>query len=197
MLFPSPNSVQNKPMLSFWAQKKDLRATSVWINLLRQLNTDKIASTSNCTESAFLYFVLESTANKGKNVFYSPQMRKKRERWEHTDSFRLLFVFFPPLSRFREVLAENDVLPWEIVYIFKQVLKEFLTNLEKETQQDQIANIWNTNCSVHFAAPGDNAGKTNKEEIPTVSSYVDKNTQGMFPTFSHRIWNLPYYYPSS
>ncbi|KAJ1108146.1 hypothetical protein NDU88_005528 [Pleurodeles waltl] len=25
------------------------------------------------------------------------------------------------LSRFREVLAENDVLPWEIVYIFKQI----------------------------------------------------------------------------
>ncbi|XP_028606329.1 protein RD3-like [Podarcis muralis] len=101
------------------------------------------------------------------------------------------------LSRFREVLAENDVLPWEIVYIFKQVLKEFLTNLEREAQQEQLADVWNTNCSMHFAAPGDNSGKTDKEEIPTVSSYVDKNTQGMFPTFSHRIWNLPYYYPSS
>nr|XP_016846159.1 PREDICTED: protein RD3-like isoform X1 [Anolis carolinensis] len=101
------------------------------------------------------------------------------------------------LSRFREVLAENDVLPWEIVYIFKQVLKEFLTNLEKEAPQDQMEDIWNTNCSVHFVASGDNSGKTDKEEIPTVSSYVDKNTQGMFPTFSHRIWNLPYYYPSS
>ncbi|XP_053138693.1 protein RD3-like [Hemicordylus capensis] len=101
------------------------------------------------------------------------------------------------LSRFREVLAENDVLPWEIVYIFKQVLKEFLTNLEKESQQDRQADVWNTNCSVHFAAPDDNSSKTDKDEIPTVSSYVDKNTQGMFPTFSHRIWNLPYYYPSS
>nr|XP_056708149.1 protein RD3-like [Euleptes europaea]XP_056708150.1 protein RD3-like [Euleptes europaea]XP_056708151.1 protein RD3-like [Euleptes europaea] len=101
------------------------------------------------------------------------------------------------LSRFREVLAENDVLPWEIVYTFKQVLKEFLANLDKETPPDKLDDTWNTNCSVDFAAPGDGASKTDKEEIPTVSSYVDKHTQGMFPTFSHRIWNLPYYYPSS
>nr|XP_020664621.1 protein RD3-like [Pogona vitticeps] len=99
------------------------------------------------------------------------------------------------LSRFREVLAENDVLPWEIVYIFKQVLKEFLNNLEKEAPQDHT-DVWNTNCAVHFTTPGDNSSKTDKEEIPTVSSYVDKNTQGMFPMFSHRIWNLPYYHPS-
>ncbi|XP_015273289.1 PREDICTED: protein RD3-like [Gekko japonicus] len=99
------------------------------------------------------------------------------------------------LSRFREVLAENDVLPWEIVYIFKQVLKEFLANLEKEAPQDKLDDAWNTNCSVNLAANED--GASDKEEIPTVSSYVDKHTQGMFPTFSHRIWNLPYYYPSS
>ncbi|KAL8168902.1 UNVERIFIED_CONTAM: Protein RD3-like [Gekko kuhli] len=97
--------------------------------------------------------------------------------------------------RFREVLAENDVLPWEIVYIFKQVLKEFLANLEKEAPQDKLDDAWNTNCSVNLAANED--GASDKEEIPTVSSYVDKHTQGMFPTFSHRIWNLPYYYPSS
>ncbi|XP_048341777.1 protein RD3-like [Sphaerodactylus townsendi] len=102
------------------------------------------------------------------------------------------------LSRFREVLAENDVLPWEIVYIFKQVLKEFLANLEKEETQDKLDDHWNTNCPANFeAASADSASKTDKEEIPTVSSYVDKHTQGMFPTFSHRIWNLPYYYPSS
>ncbi|KAL7992705.1 hypothetical protein Chor_016961 [Crotalus horridus] len=101
------------------------------------------------------------------------------------------------LSRFREVLAENDVLPWEIVYLFKQVLKEFLTNLEKEAQQDQLTDAWNPNCSSQFAASNTNSRKMDKEEIPTVSSYVDKNTQGILPTFSHRIWNLPYYYPSS
>uniref|UniRef100_A0A8V0Z1A0 RD3 like n=2 Tax=Gallus gallus TaxID=9031 RepID=A0A8V0Z1A0_CHICK len=101
------------------------------------------------------------------------------------------------LSRFREVLAENDVLPWEIVYIFKQVLKDFLTTIEKENQQEQLVNMWNTNCSEHFSLRGDSSNRSEKEEIPTVSSYVDKNTQSMFPTFSDRIWNLPYYYPST
>ncbi|XP_040414702.1 protein RD3-like [Cygnus olor] len=101
------------------------------------------------------------------------------------------------LSRFREVLAENDVLPWEIVYIFKQVLQDFLTTIERENQQEQLAVVWNTNCSEHCSLRGDSSNKSDKDEIPTVSSYVDKNTQSMFPTFSDRIWNLPYYYPSS
>ncbi|XP_003428271.1 protein RD3-like [Ornithorhynchus anatinus] len=101
------------------------------------------------------------------------------------------------LSRFREVLAENDVLPWEIVYIFKQVIKDFLTNGEKEKQEEQLEDVWNKNGSAHFTMPGENCKKSDKDEIPTVSRFVDKNTQCMFPTFSHRIWNLPYYYPSS
>ncbi|KFQ33916.1 Protein RD3-like [Mesitornis unicolor] len=101
------------------------------------------------------------------------------------------------LSRFREVLAENDVLPWEIVYIFKQVLKDFLTTIERANQQDPAADAWDTNSSEHFGLRGDSSNKSDKDEIPTVSSYVDKVTQSMFPTFSHRIWNLPYYYPSS
>ncbi|XP_069494293.1 protein RD3-like [Ambystoma mexicanum] len=99
------------------------------------------------------------------------------------------------LSRFREVLAENDVLPWEIVYIFKQVLKDFLTALEKERQQVKLMEAWNTNSPVDLSLAGDSPSGERKEEIPTVSSYVDKNTQGLFPTFSHRIWNLPQYYP--
>ncbi|XP_063802602.1 protein RD3-like [Pseudophryne corroboree] len=99
------------------------------------------------------------------------------------------------LSRFREVLAENDVLPWEIVYIFKQVLKDFLSSIERETQQVTLLDMWNANCPVNFTAASD--ANSHKEEIPTVSSYVDRNTQSLFPTFSHRIWNLPYYYPSS
>ncbi|XP_038599215.1 protein RD3-like isoform X2 [Tachyglossus aculeatus] len=101
------------------------------------------------------------------------------------------------LSRFREVLAENDVLPWEIVYIFKQVVKDFLTNGEKEKQQEQLEDVWHKNGSAHFTMPGESCKKSDKDEIPTVSRFVDKNTQSTFPTFSHRIWNLPYYYPSS
>ncbi|KAM9294153.1 protein RD3-like [Gastrophryne carolinensis] len=99
------------------------------------------------------------------------------------------------LSRFREVLAENDVLPWEIVYIFKQVVKDFLNSIERENQQVKLMDFWNSNCPVTFTASGDNAPQ--REEIPTVSSYVDRNTQTLFLPFSQRIWNLPYYYPSS
>lgn len=121
-----------------------------------------------------------------------PQMSKEEKFSVPMIRFQFLFV-----SRFREVLAENDVLPWEIVYIFKQVLKDFLTTIERENQAEQLVDAWNTNCSEHFSPHGDSSNKSDKDEIPTVSSYVDKNTQSMFPTFSHRIWNLPYYYPSS
>ncbi|NWX96562.1 RD3L protein, partial [Nothoprocta ornata] len=101
------------------------------------------------------------------------------------------------LSRFREVLAENNVLPWEIVYIFKQVLKDFLTTIERENHQEQAADRRNSNGPERLGPRGDTRDTADKDEIPTVSSYVDKNMQSMFPTFSHRIWNLPYYYPSS
>lgn len=121
-----------------------------------------------------------------------PQMSKEEKFSVPMIRFQFLFV-----SRFREVLAENDVLPWEIVYIFKQVIKDFLTTIERENQAEQLVDAWNTNCSEHFSLHGDSSNKSDKDEIPTVSSYVDKNTQSMFPTFSHRIWNLPYYYPSS
>ncbi|XP_004463395.2 protein RD3-like [Dasypus novemcinctus] len=89
------------------------------------------------------------------------------------------------LSRFREVLAENDVLPWEIVYIFKQVLKDFLSGAGgwREALEDSRE----TNASAHSAIPGEGSKNSDKDEIPTISSYVDKNTNNRFPTFSHRI----------
>ncbi|XP_003988066.2 protein RD3-like [Prionailurus viverrinus] len=101
------------------------------------------------------------------------------------------------LSRFREVLAENDVLPWEIVYIFKQVLKDFLNSADKGNQQEGLEESRNTDCPVPSVMPGSSSKSSDKDEIPTISSYVDKTTKNRFPAFSHRIWNLPYYYPSS
>ncbi|XP_060021161.1 protein RD3-like [Lagenorhynchus albirostris] len=101
------------------------------------------------------------------------------------------------LSRFREVLAENDVLPWEIVYIFKQVLKDFLSSTDKGSQQGGVEESQSAACPVRSMIPGESAKSPDKDEIPTISSYVDKNTKNRFPTFSHTIWNLPYYYPSS
>ncbi|XP_021535391.1 protein RD3-like [Neomonachus schauinslandi] len=101
------------------------------------------------------------------------------------------------LSRFREVLAENDVLPWEIVYIFKQVLKDFLNSTNKGNQQEGPEESGNIDCPVPSVILGTSSRGSNKDEIPTISSYVDKTTKNTFPAFSHRIWNLPYYYPSS
>ncbi|XP_006879107.1 PREDICTED: protein RD3-like [Elephantulus edwardii] len=100
------------------------------------------------------------------------------------------------LSRFRELLAENDVLPWEIVYIFKQVLKDFLSGSDKDEREGPEGSRL-TEDAVHPAGRGAGLKGSEKEEIPTISSYVDKTTHNRFPTFSHRIWNLPYYHPSS
>uniref|UniRef100_A0A8D2CTY3 RD3 like n=1 Tax=Sciurus vulgaris TaxID=55149 RepID=A0A8D2CTY3_SCIVU len=95
------------------------------------------------------------------------------------------------LSRFREVLAENDVLPWEIVYIFKQVLKDFLSSPDKGTQQE----VPQHSCSPNSVLPGESSKSPEKDEIPTVSSYVDRNSKDRLPACSYRIWNLPSYYP--
>ncbi|KAM6201050.1 protein RD3-like [Rhynchocyon petersi] len=101
------------------------------------------------------------------------------------------------LSRFRELLAENDVLPWEIVYIFKQVVKDFLSSNGKGNQREDLEGSRLTSCSAHSAGRGERSQDSDKDEIPTISSYVDKSTKHRFPTFSHRVWNLPDYYPSS
>ncbi|XP_055969741.1 protein RD3-like [Sorex fumeus] len=102
------------------------------------------------------------------------------------------------LSRFREVLAENDVLPWEIVYIFKQVLKDFLSSTDNGTQQGDLGEAkLRGHPTLQGTGPGQHSTRLRQEEIPTISSYVDKNNKNSFPTFSQRIWNLPYYYPSS
>ncbi|XP_005410874.1 PREDICTED: protein RD3-like [Chinchilla lanigera] len=99
------------------------------------------------------------------------------------------------LSRFREVLAENDVLPWEIVYIFKQVLKDFLSSLDRGSPGESSQESQETGCPLPSALPGDHAQSADRDEIPTISSYVDRNTKNRFPSCSHRIWNLPHYYP--
>ncbi|XP_054987521.1 protein RD3-like [Sorex araneus] len=102
------------------------------------------------------------------------------------------------LSRFREVLAENDVLPWEIVYIFKQVLRDFLSSTDNGGQQGDLGEArLRGHPSLQGTGPRQHSTRLGQEEIPTISSYVDKNSKNSFPTFSQRIWNLPYYYPSS
>ncbi|XP_036905820.1 protein RD3-like [Sturnira hondurensis] len=84
------------------------------------------------------------------------------------------------LRRFREVLAENDVLPWEIVYLFKQVLEDTLGRKGGQPGGPSPP-----------ACPGDHARSTDRGEIPTVSSYVDRNREGRLPALACRAWDLP------
>lgn len=98
-----------------------------------------------------------------------------------------------PPSRFREVLAEHDVLPWEIVYIFKQVLEDALGGPERGGQQGLAAG--GVGGPTHPVCPGDSARSSDQDEIPTVSSYVERHAENRLPTFSRRTWDLPYYHP--
>lgn len=102
----------------------------------------------------------------------------------------------PVPLRFRELLAENNVLPWEIVYIFKQVLKDFLSSPDRGGHH---AGLWDAGITwpPAPALPGESSERPDKDEIPTISSYVDRNANNRLPSGSHRVWNLPYYHPPS
>ncbi|MBN3301199.1 RD3L protein, partial [Amia calva] len=103
------------------------------------------------------------------------------------------------LSRFREVLAGNDVLPWELVYVFKQVLKDFISREQEERQQLRLMESWTSRYQVkpdNAAAPVPDCADAPKEEIPTISSYVDRSMRGACPYLAQRDWDLPYYCPT-
>ena len=78
--------------------------------------------------------------------------------------------------------------PWEIVYIFKQVLEDALGS--KGGQPGGLA-AGSTGAPAQPACPGDCTGSSDKDEIPTVSSYVDRNRKNRLPECAHRTQNLP------
>ncbi|XP_056282659.1 protein RD3-like isoform X1 [Pseudoliparis swirei] len=106
------------------------------------------------------------------------------------------------LSRFREVLATNNVKPWELAFVFKQVLRDFLSQKEHEEENFSVQaaelrpmDAW-TSCSTMkqgFATPiVPNCGDNPREEIPTISGYVDRvmRHSGSI-SGSNRDWDLP------
>ncbi|XP_021429958.2 protein RD3-like [Oncorhynchus mykiss] len=110
------------------------------------------------------------------------------------------------LSRFRDVLASNKILPWELVYVFKQVLRDFLNKVEGEEEEDHMPEpellgpmeAWTNRYQMKqgFITPTvPNCGEPQREEIPTISGYVDRTMRGSYPFIAHRVWDLPYYYP--
>uniref|UniRef100_A0A4W5RSX4 Protein RD3-like n=1 Tax=Hucho hucho TaxID=62062 RepID=A0A4W5RSX4_9TELE len=109
------------------------------------------------------------------------------------------------LSRFRDVLASNKILPWELVYVFKQVLRDFL-NKEEGEEEDHMPQpgllvpmeAWTNRYQMKqgFVTPTvPDCGEPQREEIPTISGYVDRTMRGSYPFTAHRVWDLPYYYP--
>ncbi|XP_030299265.1 protein RD3-like isoform X1 [Sparus aurata] len=111
------------------------------------------------------------------------------------------------LSRFREVIATNNIRPWELASVFKQVLRDFLS--QKEYDEDdglpvqpaqlQPMEAWTSHYKMRqaFVTPTvPNCGDHPREEIPTISGYVDR-VMRYSSSFagSSRDWDLPYYYP--
>ncbi|XP_071383833.1 protein RD3-like [Centroberyx affinis] len=110
------------------------------------------------------------------------------------------------LSRFREVLATNNILPWELVCVFKQVLRDFLNKEDCEEEEElsvQPARLrpmeaWTNRYQMKqgFVTPTvPNCGEHPREEIPTISGYVDRAMRHSSSFTAHREWDLPYYYP--
>ncbi|XP_049451297.1 protein RD3-like [Epinephelus fuscoguttatus] len=111
------------------------------------------------------------------------------------------------LSRFREVLATNNIRPWELASVFKQVLRDFLS--QKEYEEDDYLSVqpaqirpmeaWTSRYIMKqgFVTPTvPNCGDHPREEIPTISGYVDRAMRHSNSfAGSTRDWDLPYYYP--
>ncbi|XP_070776591.1 protein RD3-like [Enoplosus armatus] len=111
------------------------------------------------------------------------------------------------LSRFREVLATNSIRPWELASVFKQVLRDFLSQKEYDEEDDLAVQpaqhrpmeAWTSRYKMKqgFVTPTvPNCRSHPREEIPTISGYVDQAMRHSSSfTGSNRDWDLPYYYP--
>ncbi|XP_037343029.2 protein RD3-like [Pungitius pungitius] len=110
------------------------------------------------------------------------------------------------LSRFRELLATNNIRPWELSSVFKQLLGDCLSKKEHEEENCSVQaaelrpmDTWTSCYSLKqgFVTPTvPNCRDNSREEIPTISGYVDRATRlsNLF-TGSNRDWDLPYYSP--
>ena len=107
------------------------------------------------------------------------------------------------ICRFREALATDRVLPWEPVFVFKQVLGDFLSGEELEEVEHSQAELrpteaWTDRYKVKRGLITPNALTPTgppREEIPTVSGYVDRAKQRSDSLAGYRDWGLPHHCP--
>lgn len=120
------------------------------------------------------------------------------------------YFFYCAPSRLHDLLAHNDIPPWELVGVFKQVLRDFLRRQEDGMQRRPAPSAPSTILSApspptesndrnHIvgnasSSLSEESGK-HREEIPTISSYVDKHLRAACPYSIHRDWSLPFYHP--
>ncbi|XP_048841026.1 protein RD3-like [Brienomyrus brachyistius] len=101
------------------------------------------------------------------------------------------------LSRVKEVLASTSLLPWELVYVFQQVLRDFLCREEVEEAGPALA--WASRCPGKLgsgSATAPECPNPQREEIPTISSQVERSMRWARPYEAQRDWDLPYYCPA-
>ncbi len=105
------------------------------------------------------------------------------------------------------MLATNNIRPWELSSVFRQVLRDFLSQKDYNEDDDlsvQPAQLrpmeaWTSRYKMKqgFVTPTvPNCGDHPREEIPTISGYVDRAMRHSSSfTACNRDWDLPYYYP--
>ncbi|XP_036928550.1 protein RD3-like isoform X3 [Acanthopagrus latus] len=135
------------------------------------------------------------------------RLARELEREHRLAHSALGLHWFQKYPRFREVLATNNIRPWELASVFKQVLRDFLSQKEYDEEDDlpvQPAQLrpmeaWTSRYKMRqgFVTPTvPNCGDHPREEIPTISGYVDRAMR-YSSSFagSSRDWDRPYYYP--
>ncbi|XP_077395489.1 protein RD3-like [Festucalex cinctus] len=125
------------------------------------------------------------------------------------DQLEVLCASIPPvhaaaaLSRFREVLAASKVMPWELVTVFKLVLRDIdqrkcgeQCSHSGKTKQLPTLGLWTSrNKLEQHVVKASKSDERLREEIPTVSGYVDRAMRYASWLRAKREWELPYYYP--
>ena len=89
--------------------------------------------------------------------------------------------------RFREVLATNNIMQWEMVHVFKQVLGDFLNKDQCEEEEDistvaallRPLEAWAKHSQMKWGFFTPNVPSCvrihhAREEIPTISGHVDR-----------------------
>lgn len=101
------------------------------------------------------------------------------------------------------MLATNNIRPWELASVFEQVLRDFLSQREYDEEADVAVQprpmeAWMSRYKMRqgFVTPTvPNCGEQPREEIPTVSGYVDwaMRHSSSFAV-PNRDWDIPNYH---